>query len=158
MRNKKGLFVWVFAFTFLFTTLFTAKKTEAAPAWEQKANKVISVAMQNKNKKYKAGKAGPDEFDCSGFTQYVYKTAINLKLPRTSKDQANTGTTIAKSNIRKGDLLFFNTNGKNVSHVGIYIGDGEMIHAANERKNIMISQINDSYWKQTFVRAKRVIQ
>ena len=155
---NKSLFVWMLAFTLLFASLTPAPKAKAAPTWKQKANKVVAVAMQNKDKKYKAGKAGPDEFDCSGFTQYVYRTAINLNLPRTSREQAKTGTTIQKNHIRKGDLLFFQTNGKNISHVGIYIGDGQMIHAVNEQQNITISHLNESYWEQTFVRAQRVIQ
>lgn len=150
------IFVWAFALSFIFTPFFP-NPTYASPTWEQKANKVIQVAKQNKHKKYKAGQAGPDEFDCSGFTQYVFKQAIQLSLPRTSSDQANQGKTIEKTALKKGDLLFFKTNGSNISHVSIYIGNGEMIHAVNERDNITISSINDSYWKKHFVHAKRVI-
>lgn len=155
--KKSFLFVWILAFSLLCTSLVTKQSTDAAPSWEQKANKVISVAKQNSKKKYQRGKAGPDKFDCSGFTQYVFKKAINNKLPRSTKDQVKKGKKIAKKNIRKGDLLFFKTNGKNVSHVGIYIGNGKMIHAANERKNITTTDINISYWKKNFVQAKRFV-
>lgn len=134
------------------------ENADAAPTWEEKADKVVSEAKKHINKKYRSGGTGPKEFDCSGFTQYVYKTAIQYQLPRTSQDQANKGTTIAKSNIRKGDLLFFNTNDKNISHVAIYIGNNKMIHAANSRVNIEITDINNSYWKSRFVKATRVIQ
>lgn len=156
--HKSFLLTCILAVSFLFSTLIPIEQTSAQPAWEQKADKVISVAKANLNKKYKAGGTGPNEFDCSGFTKYVYKKAINLDLPRTSRDQATVGTTVSKSNIRKGDLLFFKTNGQNISHVAIYMGNGKMIHARNERHNITIDNINDSYWKRTYVHAKRVIR
>lgn len=161
--KKSTYFVWFLTFTLLFPMVSTIDIAQAAPTWQSKANKVSKLADQNttrknKKKQYQSGKVGPDKFDCSGFTQFIYKKSIKYSLPRRSSDQANKGKTIAKSKIRKGDLLFFKTNGKNISHVGIYIGNGKMIHAANERKDIQTTDINISYWKNNFVRAKRVIQ
>lgn len=146
------------AFFFLVSILTPINPINATPSWKQKADQVIKVAKANLNKKYKRGGEGPNEFDCSGFTKYVYKKAINLSLPRQSKDQAKVGTTVSRQNIRKGDLLFFKTNGRSISHVAIYMGDGKMIHAVNEDKDIQIDSIHDSYWKRTYSHAQRVIK
>lgn len=159
LNLRKSLFlIWALAFSSLYVSLIPINHAIGSPSWKKKANKVIAVAKENQHKKYKSGAEGPNEFDCSGFTKYVYKTAINLALPRSSREQAKVGTTVEKNNLRKGDLLFFNTNGNDISHVAIYMGDGKMIHAVNEDVNITIDHINDSYWKQTFVLAKRVIE
>lgn len=158
MLKKLSLNVWVLTLSLLITSFMITENVEAAPTWEQKADKVVTEAKKHINKKYASGGEGPDQFDCSGFTKYVFKTAIQYQLPRTSKDQANKGTTVSKNNIRKGDLLFFNTNGKDISHVAIYIGNNKMIHAVNSRVDIEITDLNNSYWKARFVKAKRIIQ
>lgn len=157
LQKKSVLFIWILAFTFLFTSGIFVETADASPTWKQKADKVVKVAKENKHKKYKAGKAGPDEFDCSGFTKYVFNQAIQYNLPRTAKDQSKKGTKVNRNQIRKGDLMFFNTNGNGISHVAIYIGDNKMIHAANSRDNIIITDINNSYWKEKYVVSKRVI-
>ena len=93
-----------------------------------KADKVISFAKTLLGKKYSWGAEGPSTFDCSGFTYYVFKQTAGVTLPRVSKDQSKYGTSVSRSNVKKGDLVFFDTNGSNngaVSHVGIYMGDGD---------------------------------
>lgn len=162
MNQQKSflLLFWVFAFALILHSLTLTKETQAAPSWEQKANKVITLAKKKKKEgaKYVNGKDGPNEFDCSGFTKYIYEKAITIQLPHSSKGQAKQGKTIEKSKIRKGDLLFFNTNGEGISHVGIYIGNGEMIHAANKDKHIIITKLSESYWKKRYVKAQRVFE
>ena len=157
LQKKSFLFIFVLTFSLLVTSSIFVETVDASPTWQQKADKVIKVAKQNSNKQYKQGGAGPNEFDCSGFTQYVFNQAIQYQLPRQSKDQANKGKKVNRNQIRKGDLMFFNTNGNNISHVAIYIGDNKMIHAANSRDDIIITDINNSYWKQKYVVSKRVI-
>lgn len=79
--------------------------------------------------------------DCSGFTQGVMKIH-GINLPRTASEQSKVGTAISKSNLQKGDLVFFGTSASSISHCGIYIGDGDMIHASTPEKGIIISDIN----------------
>jgi cell wall-associated NlpC family hydrolase len=128
-------------------------------------NALINKGEQYKGVKYKFG-AGPypqtGKFDCSTFTQYVYGK-YSVKLPRLASEQAALGKLVSRKSLRKGDLMFFYVPGrfktnKKVGHVGIYIGNMQMLHASPEPKNgVQISNINKAYWKKTFLRAKRVV-
>ena len=80
-----------------------------------------------------------------------------ITLPRSSKAQSQKGKTISKSNLQPGDLVFFNTNGSGVSHVGIYIGNGNMIHSTKPGDVVKTTSINSSYYKNKFVTAKRYL-
>ena len=125
-----------------------------------KVDKVLNFASQQLGKPYVWGAQGPNSFDCSGLTYYVYKNAAGITLPRTSVEQSKYGTTVSKSNLKAGDLIFFDTSGPNdggVSHVGIYVGNGQMIHASSSQKKIVKVSMETSYWNNAFVRAKRVL-
>ena len=116
-----------------------------------KANEVIAYAKTLLGKPYVWGAQGPNSFDCSGFTYYVFKNKAGIVLPRTSSAQSKYGTYVSKSNLKAGDLVFFDTNGANdgnVSHVGMYIGNGQMIHASYGQKKIVIANFNDSYYQK----------
>jgi lipoprotein Spr len=101
--------------------------------------------------------AGTSEkgFDCSGFTAYVF-AKFNIDLPHSSKSQDQEGFWVQKSDLRAGDLVFFNTDGKGISHVGIYLGDGEFIHSATD-KGVMKSKLSESYYAKRYVSARRVL-
>ena len=123
-------------------------------------DKVLDFAHQQLGKPYVWGAQGPNSFDCSGLIYYVYKNAANITLPRTSVEQSKFGTTVSKSNLKAGDLIFFDTNGPNngaVSHVGIYAGEGQLIHASSSNKKIVKVNMETSYWNNTYVIAKRVL-
>ena len=125
-----------------------------------KVDKVLNFASQQLGKPYVWGAQGPNSFDCSGLTYYVYKNAAGITLPRTSVEQSKYGTTVSKSNLKAGDLIFFDTSGPNdggVSHVGIYVGNGQMIHASSSQKKIVKVSVETSYWNNAFVTAKRVL-
>ena len=125
-----------------------------------KANEVIAYAKTLLGKPYVWGAQGPNSFDCSGFTYYVFKNKAGIVLPRTSSAQSKYGTYVSKSNLKAGDLVFFDTNGANdgnVSHVGMYIGNGQMIHASYGQKKIVIANFNDSYYHKAYVNARRVL-
>ncbi len=125
-----------------------------------KANEVIAYAKTLLGKPYVWGAQGPKSFDCSGFTYYVFKNKAGIVLPRTSSAQSKYGTYVSKSNLKAGDLVFFDTNGANdgnVSHVGMYIGNGQMIHASYGQKKIVIANFNDSYYQKAYVNARRVL-
>lgn len=104
---------------------------------------------------YKSGGTTTKGFDCSGFTTYVFDK-MGIDLPRTSASQAEAGTKVAKSDLIAGDLVFFNTNGRSISHVGIYVGDGKFAHSSSS-KGITISKLSDSYYVNRYVTARRVM-
>ncbi|UPA31054.1 SH3 domain-containing protein [Terrisporobacter glycolicus] len=124
------------------------------------ASKVISYAKKLLGKPYVWGAQGPSGFDCSGFTYYVFKNAAGITLPRTSSLQSHYGTYVSRSNLKAGDLVFFDTVGSNnggVTHVGIYIGNGQLIHAASGQGKVVINNMNSSYYVNTYVNARRVL-
>ncbi|WP_343338568.1 hypothetical protein TPELB_07490 [Terrisporobacter petrolearius] len=124
------------------------------------ASKVISYAKKLLGKPYVWGAQGPSGFDCSGFTYYVFKNAAGITLPRTSSLQSHYGTYVSRSNLKAGDLVFFDTVGSNnggVTHVGIYIGNGQLIHAASGQGKVVINDMNSSYYVNTYVNARRVL-
>ncbi|WP_310833324.1 C40 family peptidase [Paenibacillus pedocola] len=95
-------------------------------------------------------------FDCSGFILYVLKKFNVDDLPRTSQSQAKVGTPVAKENLRSGDLVFFNTFGKGISHAGIYLGDDQFAHSSSS-KGVSISKLSEGYYKDRYVTARRVV-
>ncbi|EJA6381815.1 SH3 domain-containing protein [Clostridioides difficile] len=127
----------------------------------QGADSVISFAKTLLGKPYVWGAEGPNSFDCSGFTQYVMKKSVGVSIPRVSRDQSKYGTYVNRGDLRSGNLVFFDTQGSNngsVSHVGIYIGNGDMIHASSgSSKKVTISNINSSYYSSRYVNARRVL-
>ncbi|WP_432357406.1 C40 family peptidase [Sporosarcina sp. UB5] len=105
--------------------------------------------------KYAYGGTTKAGFDCSGFVTYVFKQH-GIKLSRTSSGMYASGTKVEKDDLIEGDLVFFNTSGKGVSHVGIYIGDGKFAHASTS-KGVSIAKLNDPhYWGKRYVGAKRI--
>ena len=118
---------------------------------------VLNLAYSKIGCPYVWGAEGPNSFDCSGFTSYVFRNAAGVSLPRTTYDQINVGTPVAYSDLQPGDLVFFNTSGKGVSHVGIYVGGGNMIHSPSSGKTVSVTSINSSYYSARFVTAKRVL-
>ena len=130
------------------------------PSTGSSVDAVLNFANKLLGKPYVWGAEGPSSFDCSGFTYYVYKNAAGITLPRVSADQSKYGTTVSKSNLRAGDLVFFDTSGANngaVSHVGIYIGGGQMIHCSSSKGQVIKTSMETNYWVNAFVRAKRVL-
>lgn len=118
-------------------------------------SKIINTSKNYIGVPYLWGGTTPDGFDCSGFVQYVFN-AHGITIPRTSREQYNFGTKVSKSELQPGDLVFFNTSGKGVSHVGLYIGDGKFIHSAAS-KGIVIAELFSNYWMNLYLGARRVL-
>lgn len=120
--------------------------------------KIVGEAKKLLGSPYKYGATGPNKFDCSGFTQYVFKKS-GIKIPRTSRTQATAGKQVSKSDLQTGDLVFFNRNGKGtyITHVGIYLGNGQFIHASSGSKySVIISDITTGSYNKRYVTARRV--
>ena len=122
-------------------------------------NKIEWIAKSFLGTPYVWGATGPSKFDCSGFTQWVYRD-VGINIPRVSRDQARVGEYVAYSNLRRGDMVFFDTkkhrSGK-VTHVGIYLGQGNFIHASSAGKKVVIYNFNEKeYYKKRFLWGRRV--
>ncbi len=97
-------------------------------------------------------------FDCSGFVQYVYRDAAGLQLPRNTQSQHALKIPVSRRYLRTGDLVFFNTSGRGVSHVGIYVGEGRFVHAPNHGGRVRLDHLDDGYWSKRYLGARRIIQ
>ena len=138
----------------------SSSNTNSSTSTSNSASKVISYAKKLLGKPYVWGAQGPNGFDCSGFTYYVFKNSAGITLPRTSSAQSKYGKAVSKSNLKPGDLIFFDTVGPNngaVTHVGLYIGGGQFIHAASGQGRVVINNLNSSYYVKAYVNARRVL-
>lgn len=122
-----------------------------------KAQRVIDIARQYIGTPYVYGGMSPSGFDCSGFTKYCF-SQIGVTLNRTAASQTSHGVYVSKAELIPGDLVFFVTNNYNISHVGIYIGDGMMIHSPKPGRSVEIVSINSGYYANTYSTARRVLQ
>lgn len=115
---------------------------------------VVAKAKQYIGSRYVYGGSTPSGFDCSGFTSYVYKQ-FGVALNRTAAGQFGNGVAVSKSQLQSGDLVMFGKSG--INHVGIYIGGGQMVHAANPSRGVTIDTINSGYYANNYVGARRVM-
>ncbi|MFC5451175.1 stalk domain-containing protein [Paenibacillus aestuarii] len=124
---------------------------------EKKANDLLALGFKFLGTPYEFG-ASSDQtktFDCSSFVRYLFKEALSIELPRVSYDQAQVGKEVGLADLRKGDLLFFSARGLDIGHVGIYAGDGKILHTYSKEEGVHIEDFNDK-WKKRFVTAKRL--
>jgi cell wall-associated NlpC family hydrolase len=119
------------------------------------AERAASSALKMVGKPYKYGGASPAGFDCSGLVQYSYRQA-GVSLPRETGDLLRSSTPLRGSNLRRGDLLFFDQEGRKKSHVGIYLGDGRFVHAPSSGKSVRTDRLDSPYWKKHLAEARRV--
>jgi cell wall-associated NlpC family hydrolase len=124
---------------------------------QQKSDVVVTaMAMLDKNYTY-GGKKLHTGFDCSGLVSFVYKEAAGVRINGNAKDIANQCRLINSQQAAPGDLVFFNTLGPNYSHVGIYIGNQQFIHAENERVGVKRSNLSARYWSDHFQEFRTVL-
>lgn len=134
-----------------------APKADAADTNNATAKKAIASAEKKMGSTYIYGATGNGGYDCSGLVYAVYKNELGINVPRTSRDQSRYGTQVKRSDLQPGDLVFFNTTGKGVSHVGIYIGNNNFIHASSGQKKVVQNSLSDKYYNQRYVNATRVL-
>ncbi|WP_422200190.1 C40 family peptidase [Aquabacterium sp.] len=122
------------------------------------ASSLVTSAMDFLGVPYKlGGNSRETGFDCSGFTRHVFENSVGLVLPRRSAEQANSPDLIPvkQSELKPGDLVFFNTLRRTFSHVGIYIGDNKFIHSPRTGASVRVEDIRVGYWQQRFDGARR---
>ncbi|MGL5271058.1 MAG: NlpC/P60 family protein [Selenomonadaceae bacterium] len=119
-------------------------------------NGIVATAKKYIGTPYKFGGATPKAFDCSGYLQYVF-AQNSISLPRTADAQYKLGLKTAPDKLETGDLVFFSTYEKGASHCGIYLGNGEFIHASSS-KGVRIDALNGDYWKEHFYGGKHIIK
>lgn len=160
----------------LFTSCNSSKKASSSVSGKEKhendsyagySRKLGFPVDKNCNKKlmetsaswlgvpYKYGGASKSGVDCSGLVCSIYKDVYGKQLPRTSTDMYDKYDKVKESNLKEGDLVFFNYDSKKVSHVGIYLKDDKFIHAST-KKGVIIGDLNDPYNKKYFLRGGRV--
>ena len=165
MRFLKYIFIAIL-FSLLFTsckstsTIRTSKKATTSKEASRLAKQLIDDASENIGSPYKAGGTDKNGFDCSGLVFVTFKKAA-LTLPRKSIDMSKVGRVIDKEDIRKGDLIFFKTNGKSeINHVGLVVDvDGDeikFIHSSSQL-GVIISSTKEPYYGKSFAQANRII-
>ena len=124
-----------------------------------KGQEVADYALQFLGYRYVYGGASPSGFDCSGFTSYVYKQ-FGYSLYRSASDQLQNGVVISRDELQPGDLVIFKKSGtgsKRASHVGLYIGNNQFIHASTSKVGVIISRMSDAYYTTGFVGDRRIV-
>lgn len=132
--------------------------TTPEPATPRQSGKaeLVNYALSLRGAPYRYGMASPENgFDCSGFVWHVYRKH-GFPLPRTTEQMAQALPPVAAKDRLPGDLLFFNTNGKPFSHVGIYVGNDAFVHAPSTNSGqVIVSSLNLPYWWQRFIGVRR---
>ena len=121
-------------------------------------HQIADYALQFVGYRYVYGAESPSTgFDCSGLVYYVYGQFGYGLERRASLQYKNNGTPVSKSDLQPGDLVFFSTNGSSVTHVGMYIGDGEFVHASTSTTGVIISSLNSAYYTRVWFGARRIV-
>jgi len=124
------------------------------------AHDLLLKGLQMVGVKYRRGGTDPDAgLDCSGFVQLVFRDALNVMLPRTSREMSQIGEIVARDQeLRPGDLVFFNTMRRAFSHVGIYLGEGRFLHSPRAGSEVRVEDMQKSYWLQRYNGARRLVR
>ena len=126
-------------------------------AFANAADQIVQEAREAVGTPYRWAKQGEKATDCAGLVRRVARTA-GIDLPRTSRAQYASGRAIAAKDLRPGDLVFFkNTYRRGISHVGIYVGDGQFVHAASKRRQVVVDRLDQQYFAARFAGARRIV-
>ena len=122
-----------------------------------KAGDVVVGALNMIGVRYRWGGNSPDSgLDCSGFVRYVFQDTLGMSLPRRAEEMSRVGEKVSMSNLKPGDLVFFNTMRRTFSHVGIYIGDNKFVHSPSTGSTIRVDDLDSGYWEKRFTGARRL--
>lgn len=134
----------------------TTKETSSSQSNSQQA-KLKDLISKELGKPYKWGATGPNSYDCSGLTYSIFGK-LGIKLERSSRYQLNSGVPVSKKDLQYGDLVLFARDGKNINHVGIYVGDGKFVHSPQTGDVVKITTLNSGYYAKSYYAARRVIK
>lgn len=155
MKFKNRLVKVLSTIAIMSVLLLSAFTQEAEASDDITSEQLVTQAKKLLGVDYRYGGKSAAGFDCSGYVGYVYNQ-LGINLPRSSSSMYGVGKAVAKANLAVGDLVFFNTTGRGISHVGIYIGSGRFIHSESGT-GVTVDSIHDKYyWGHTYVGAKRV--
>ena len=113
---------------------------------------LVKVGMR-----YKFGGKSPETgFDCSGLVAYVFQRAWGISVPRSTEEQRTAGRAVKRTDLQPGDLVFYNTRNRPFSHVGIYLGEGNFVHAPRPGAKVRVESIDNPYWRVRFNGARRL--
>jgi cell wall-associated NlpC family hydrolase len=139
-----------------------ARKPEEMSFLERYTNAAQDVILQGLKLvgvRYRFGGNNEDSgLDCSGFVRLVFKDSIGASLPRTAREMSEVGQQIDSSQLKPGDLVFFNTMRRTFSHVGIYLGDNHFLHAPRTGAEVRVENMENSYWMQRYNGARRILE
>jgi cell wall-associated NlpC family hydrolase len=122
-----------------------------------KAGDVVVGALNMIGVRYRWGGDSPDSgLDCSGFVRYVFQDTLGMTLPRRAEEMSRVGEKVRVSELKPGDLVFFNTMRRSFSHVGIYIGDNKFVHSPSTGSTIRVDDMENGYWEKRFTGARRI--
>lgn len=156
----KRLFFCIFVLSVVNGCATLPEPRPAAPAVRagtEPVSEVAFMALALVGSPYAAGGASPETgFDCSGLVAYVYDRALQLRLPRDTFNLARAGQPVTE--LEPGDLLFYNTQGRAYSHVGIYLGESRFVHAPSTGGSVRIEDMRLAYWTRRFDGARRVAE
>lgn len=138
-----------------------ARQTTVEPAHKivppAERSEALLVALMALGVDYRnGGRSTETGFDCSGLVAHVYQEAYGLRLPRTVLEQSETGFAVSVKDLEPGDLVFYNTQGRPYSHVGIYLGDGKFVHAPKTGSTVRVESLRSTYWTKRFNGARRI--
>jgi len=135
------------------------KKLALTIKLKAKSKILKKIAKENLGKHYVWGAVGPRNFDCSGFTSYVYRKK-GIRIPRTSREQSKYGSYVKRKQLKAGDLIFFDTSRRSkgiVNHVGMYIGNNKFIHASSAKKRVVITSLSKPFYARRFKWGRRIL-
>ena len=141
------------AFVIFFAPVY---ENEASASTTYSVEELTQISSKYIGVRYSYGGTSAAGFDCSGYVRHVFNELGITSLDRTSSGMYHQGTAVSKSDLEPGDLVFFNTSGGGVSHVGIFIGSGKFIHASTSQGVIKTSLNDPHYWGNKYVGAKRI--
>jgi cell wall-associated NlpC family hydrolase len=120
-------------------------------------NDLVMYALSLSDTPYRyGGTAAGTGFDCSGFVDHVFRHALGIRLPRTSREISRVGEPVAEDELSPGDLVFFNTQHASFSHVGIYVGGGKFVHSPRTGESVRTERMNLRYWQTRYDGARRL--
>lgn len=168
ISKKTGLLAVLFSAVFVLTACGSSESAGGAAKIYRKqvqgsiSDPIFAISSLSehqhdwKGTRYRLGGTSRSGIDCSAFMQITFRDLFGIQLPRTTSEQAQKGTKVAKSELQTGDLVFFKTGrGPNGKHVGVYVKNGQFLHAST-KGGVIYSDMNSPYWSKTFWQARRL--